>query len=219
MPLYANKNINDVSYRAESTIPRLKPNLEVQKDAISQHIESPLYISKEKSTKSKLKKIINITVFTVCLSIMIILVYNAFKFDKIPSNIDDIPVVKASLNPIKIIPSDSGGIKVPNQDKLIYLHLQDPSFKLTEPDNIKKEFSEDTNTSLRTPQIIKKVNSSSNSDSTKSQPKSDVKKSNSTNPLASKATIIVKPNINEQKSSKTKSTKPKSNPFLILDNQ
>jgi hypothetical protein len=68
------------------------------------------------------------------------LAYTSYKYSAKPDSIESIPLVKRDITPIRTIPTDPGGEKFSNQDKLIYNNMLDSSAEKTEAmDNSPKE--------------------------------------------------------------------------------
>ncbi|MCE2992666.1 MAG: hypothetical protein ACK5WS_01255 [Alphaproteobacteria bacterium] len=102
---------------------------------------------------SKLKKPLLALLFITSVCACSYIGYNAFKYSKFPESIDQIPLIKADIAPLKMAPQDPGGTKFDNQDKLIYRNLEDPNFK--HKDDINKILSDEVvmreKNTLRTP--------------------------------------------------------------------
>lgn len=64
---------------------------------------------------------------TLIISIYIFsyIAFTAYRYHKIPDNLDEIPVLRNDIAPLKFIPSDIGGEQFSNQDKLIYSNFED----------------------------------------------------------------------------------------------
>ncbi len=60
------------------------------------------------------------------------LAYTSYKYSAKPESIEDIPLVKKEITPIRAVPADPGGEKFSNQDKLIYNNLLDSSVEKNE---------------------------------------------------------------------------------------
>ncbi len=69
---------------------------------------------------------------TVAVTVFSYLAFTAYKYSAKPESIQDIPLVKKDITPIRTIPSDPGGEKFSNQDKLIYNNLLDNSVEKAE---------------------------------------------------------------------------------------
>ncbi len=108
---------------------------------------------------SKTRRLIGIVFLLMCASILIYLSYNAFKYSKLPTSINEIPLIKADYTPIRVVPNDPGGVQILNQDKLIYNNLQDPSFKYNKRTGAQmEEENNSANINLRSPkQVNKKI--------------------------------------------------------------
>lgn len=88
---------------------------------------------------SKFKKIVGLAFLLICASSLGYLAYNAFKYSKLPTTLEEIPVIRADHTPVRVIPTDPGGEQILNQDKLIYNNLQDPHFKREKKPNAEIE--------------------------------------------------------------------------------
>lgn len=104
---------------------------------------------------SKLKKTLGV-LFVICsVSAISYLTYSAFKYSTPPANIEEVPLVRADIGPVKTIPADPGGTQFENQDKLIYKNLEDPNLKTAKSEDdgdiVKKDEAQ-----LRTPPVVAK---------------------------------------------------------------
>lgn len=117
MPLNAKKTIQKAQY-PKSLISDLKGQMEAFPKG---ELEVPL--------GSRFKKIIGIGFLIVCTTSLAYLAYSAFKYSNPPTNLEEIPLIKADHTPVRVVPTDPGGEQILNQDKLIYNNLQDPHFK------------------------------------------------------------------------------------------
>lgn len=101
----------------------------------------------------RLKKPLLLILFVISVSVASYIGYNAFKYSKFPESVDQIPLIKADISPLKLAPQDPGGTKFDNQDKLIYRNLEDPNFK--HKDDINKILEDEVvvkeKNTLRTP--------------------------------------------------------------------
>ena len=94
-------------------------------------IQSQLAFSLDKNSPalqqaaSKSKIIGSIIISTVCLSIFSYVTYNAYRYNTIPENLDNTPLIKRDIAPLRIIPADIEGEQFSNQDKLIYNNFED----------------------------------------------------------------------------------------------
>lgn len=61
-----------------------------------------------------------------------VIAYKAYKYSTHPSSIEEVPLVRKDLTPLREVPSDPGGEQFSNQDKLIYNNLIDNSTKRQE---------------------------------------------------------------------------------------
>ena len=107
------------------------------------------------SNKKRLIKIFAIIVGILTISIFGVIAYKSLKYSKLPESIESVPLVKAELAPIKVIPKDPGGEHISNQDKLIYSTLENKNVKtkkLSEQSEVKelKEVYSDAKT-IRAP--------------------------------------------------------------------
>lgn len=142
------------------------PLLHAGRDSPNKNISDPtsLYITGSVNNKrSKLLKIISFSFLALTSVALCYLSYNAYRFSNIPNNIESIPLIRANINPIKTVPSDPGGAKILNQDKLIYAQLQDPAFKsnkktdLKNPSHKREDVAPNNANQLRNPKELKKT--------------------------------------------------------------
>jgi hypothetical protein len=110
------------------------------------------------SQETRTKRFMGFTFLFICASALLYLSYNAFKYSKHPTKIEEISLIKADHTPIRVIPTDPGGVQVLNQDKLIYNNLQDPSFKPNKKPTAQiEEESKGNQPILRSPKLYKKT--------------------------------------------------------------
>ncbi|MDF3048270.1 MAG: hypothetical protein K0R73_1388 [Candidatus Midichloriaceae bacterium] len=119
---------------------------------LKEHLESFPKPNIENKSSSKFKNIFGLIMLAACLLTLTVLAYNAFKYAKHPTTIEEIPLISADHTAIKIIPSDPGGQQVLNQDKLVYNNLLDPNLKITKNHTHKiEDDSVNTDVHLRAP--------------------------------------------------------------------
>lgn len=74
---------------------------------------------------SKSKTVGSIIISIICLSIFSYITYNAYRYNTIPESLDNTPLIKRDIAPLRIIPADIEGEHFSNQDKLIYNNFED----------------------------------------------------------------------------------------------
>lgn len=79
--------------------------------------------------KSRILKIFFAIIGVITLVMFSIIAYKALKYSELPKSIDDVPLIKAELSPVKIVPKDPGGQQISNQDKLIYSTLENKNVR------------------------------------------------------------------------------------------
>ncbi len=70
---------------------------------------------------------------------------NAYRYHKIPENLDEIPLIKNDISPLKIIPTELGGEQFSNQDKLIYNNFEDQKLNKYKRNTIKAQQKKEGN--------------------------------------------------------------------------
>lgn len=108
------------------------------------HPQLTLKKDKNEVKATKIKKITMTFLLTSLATIisallLVYIVYSSYKYTVKPANIEDIPLARREIGPLRIIPSDIGGEQFLNQDKLIYNNLESPELK-----GIKKQVIENT---------------------------------------------------------------------------
>jgi len=101
----------------KNLIPSLKDKFFQPDLADAQPSEAEL---KSKRTK---RNILYAVCLIVSLAVFAILAFNSYKYSAKPQSIEDVPLIRKDLTPIRIQPEDPGGEKFQNQDKLIYNDL------------------------------------------------------------------------------------------------
>lgn len=64
--------------------------------------------------------LVPIIIFTIISGLSYSWYYNNYTSKKASSNVEQIPFIRASKEPIRVKPSDPGGMHIPNQDKTVY---------------------------------------------------------------------------------------------------
>ena len=112
------------------------------------------------NSKKRIIKIAVVIFAVLAVSFFGIIAYQSLKYSNIPESLESVPLIKADLAPVKVVPKDPGGEQISNQDKLIYSTLENKNVKtkkLTEQLEVKefKEVYSDAKT-IRTPIVEKK---------------------------------------------------------------
>jgi hypothetical protein len=184
----------------------------------------------QNKSSSKFKSIFGFIMLAACSITLAVLAYNAFKYAKHPTTIDEIPLIKADHTAVKTIPSDPGGQQVLNQDKLVYNNLLDPNLKITKKYTNKiEDDSANTDVHLRAPKHTERSKAkvenkpASSFDYAEAQQKSsasqnhDVLSKDSSMQPKSPASEIMLTEKRNSKLTQQPETKKMQNPFDVLD--
>lgn len=109
------------------------------------------------NNKKRLVKIAAVILGVLSVSIFGTIAYKSMKYSKLPESVESVPLIKAELSPVKVVPKDPGGELISNQDKLIYSTLENKNVKtkkLSEQSEVKelKEVYSDAKT-IRAPAV------------------------------------------------------------------
>jgi len=96
-----------------------KVNLDGRLSRTQQFEESDDYVAEYFGTNKK-RNFIGLILTGISLIIFMTAAWFSYKADVTTVSEEELPVIKADSNSNKIVPSDPGGMVVPNQDKLIY---------------------------------------------------------------------------------------------------
>jgi len=122
------------------------------------NISSSMYSAQKASQKfsasdrriSTLKIVQNakfqVTIFIIAGLIFSYLIFNAHKYTRIPTNINEIPLISANISPVRTTPEDPGGFDTKNNDKYIYTTLSG-----TNVHSLEDEYKPTQSVTLRNP--------------------------------------------------------------------
>lgn len=121
---------------------------------LSNTVQSQLAFSLDKNgpilqtVTSKSRFIGSIVISILSLCIFGLITYNAYRYNKIPSSLDNTLLIKRDIAPLRIIPTEIGGEQFSNQDKLIYNNFEDQKINDWKKKVIKEDKKKDADNPL-----------------------------------------------------------------------